>query len=182
MCDPRKPHGFILVNNQIAIPSGNQVESMVYSHVPPHYFDRLRTKCGHNSNFCWERWITPYNRDSGQTNRYNNRVSVIWPQQHHSNIFKDCDDSETGKWIFGPPGTYVPQKGGGIAPLLIQHHQFMEHQAVVHDNILARNIRKMYCSNLQVRKYMTMLLAESNGLFPTRSKGLNMNKRTRLTK
>ena len=55
VCDPRKPHGFILVNNQIAIPSGNQVESMVYSHVPPHYFDRLRTKCGHNSNFCWER-------------------------------------------------------------------------------------------------------------------------------
>jgi hypothetical protein len=40
----------------------------------------------------------------------------------------------------------------------------MEHQAIIHENILAGDIRKIYCGNLQMRKYMTMLLAESNGL------------------
>ena len=48
----------------------------------------------------------------------------------------------------------------------------MEHQAVVHDNILAENIRKMYCGNLQMRKYLTMLLAESNGLAAARANTL----------
>ena len=49
-------------------------------------------------------------------------------------------------------------------PLLLQHHQFMEHQAIVNENIPAKEIRKIYCGNLQVRKFTTMLLAESNGL------------------
>ena len=50
-------------------------------------------------------------------------------------------------------------------PLLLQHHQFMEHQAIVNENIPAKEIRKiLYCGNLQVRKFTTMLLAESIGL------------------
>jgi hypothetical protein len=48
----------------------------------------------------------------------------------------------------------------------------MEHQAVVNDNMLAENIRKMYCGNLQMRKYLTSLLAESNGLAAARANHL----------
>jgi hypothetical protein len=48
----------------------------------------------------------------------------------------------------------------------------MEHQAVVNENILAAEIQSIYCGNLQMRKYLTMLLAESNGLAAARANNL----------
>jgi hypothetical protein len=45
----------------------------------------------------------------------------------------------------------------------------MEHQAVVNENILATEIQRIYCGNLQMRKYMTIMLAESNGLAVARA-------------
>lgn len=74
--------------------------------------------------------------------------------------------------IWPVPGTLVPQRGGGNTPLLLQHHQFMEHQAIIYENILAGDIRKIYCGNIQMRRYMTMMLAESNGLAAARANNL----------
>jgi hypothetical protein len=48
----------------------------------------------------------------------------------------------------------------------------MEHQAVVNENILAAEIQRIYCGNLQMRKHLTMLLAESNGLAAARANNL----------
>ena len=65
------------------------------------------------------------------------------------------------KWVFAR--TNIPVKSSSESkPLLLQHHQFMEHQAIVNKNILAKEIIKIYCGSLQVRKFTTMLLAESN--------------------
>jgi hypothetical protein len=75
------------------------------------------------------------------------------------------------KWVFAR--TNIPVKSVSESkPLLLQHHQFMEHQAIVNENILAKEIRKIYCGNLQVRKFTTMLLAESNGLIAARANNL----------
>jgi hypothetical protein len=49
-------------------------------------------------------------------------------------------------------------------PLLLQHHQYMERQAIVSENVIEKEIKKILCGNLQVRKYTLMLLAEENGL------------------
>ena len=148
------------------------MECTAYSHVSTEYFNFVKAKSGQNVNFRWDGQslhivgiaIKPTGVTTGCLSADNSDTARIF--------FKDCDDSDTEKWIFGPPGTYVPQKGGGSAPLLIQHHQFMEHQAVVHDNILAENIRKIYCGNLQMRKHLTMPLAESNGLAAARANNL----------
>jgi hypothetical protein len=66
----------------------------------------------------------------------------------------------------------VLKRHSGKSPFLIQHHQFMEHQAVVNENILAAEIQSIYCGNLQMRKYMTTMLAESNGLAAARANNL----------
>jgi hypothetical protein len=155
-CNDLKRKRFTLVNNQIAIPSDNPVECTAYEHVSTEYFNFVKAKCGQTINFRWDGQslhivgiaIKPTGVTTGCLSADNSDTARIF--------FKDCDDSDTEKWIFGTPSTYVPQKGGGSAPLLIQHHQFMEHQAVVHDNILAENIRKMYCGNLQMRKHLKM--------------------------
>ena len=57
-------------------------------------------------------------------------------------------------------------------PLLLQHHQYMEHQATVNENVLEKEIKKIYCGNLQVRRYTLMLLAEQNGLLAARANKL----------
>jgi hypothetical protein len=48
-CNANRPQGFILVNNQIAIPSGDQVECTVYSHVSTEYFNFLKSVYGTSS-------------------------------------------------------------------------------------------------------------------------------------
>ncbi len=87
-------------------------------------------------------------------------------------FFQDCNESESQKWVFGPPNTAALKRQNGNSPLLIQHHQFMEHQAVVNENILAAEIQSIYCGYLQLRKHLTVLLAESNGLAAARANNL----------
>ncbi len=155
-CNVHDPPLFTLVDNQIAIPSGNRAECLVFIYIHPNQFRSQQTQCGPTSTYRW----------SGETLRISGisvkptGASTGCLLSSHSNPsvvhFKECDDSDTGKWIFGPPGTLVPQRRGGNTPLLLQHHQFMEHQAIIHENILAGDIRKIYCVNIQMRKYMTI--------------------------
>ena len=51
VCNERMRQGFILVNNQIAIPSGNQVECTAYSHTSAQYFNFVKARCGQTVNF-----------------------------------------------------------------------------------------------------------------------------------
>jgi hypothetical protein len=53
-CNDRMRQGFILVNNQIAIPSGNQMECTAYSHVSTEYFNFVKARCGQTVNFRWD--------------------------------------------------------------------------------------------------------------------------------
>ncbi len=65
-------------------------------------------------------------------------------------------------------------------PLLLQHHQYMEHQAIVSENVLEKEIKKIYCGNLQVRRHTLMLLAEQNGLLAARANNLLMCQRLKM--
>jgi hypothetical protein len=53
----------------------------------------------------------------------------------------------------------------------------MERQATTHENVLEKEIQKIYCGNRQVRKYTLMLLAEQNGLLAARANKLPMCQR-----
>jgi hypothetical protein len=84
---------------------------------------------------------------------------------------------ENQKWIFCPPKIPIKWKAEDSQPLLLQHHQYMERQATTHENVLEKEIKKIYCGNLQVRKYTLMLLAEQNGLLAARANKLPMCQR-----
>ena len=47
---------------------------------------------------------------------------------------------------------------------MAQHHHFIEDKAVARDNKLEEEIKAVYCGNLQLRRFTTLMLAESNGL------------------
>ncbi|EFX71983.1 hypothetical protein DAPPUDRAFT_111188 [Daphnia pulex] len=51
-----------------------------------------------------------------------------------------------------------------IGPLLAQHHQYIEDKTLGREIALLKEIKEIYCGNLQLRKYTTQLLAENNGL------------------
>jgi hypothetical protein len=94
----------------------------------------------------------------------------------------DCNQEKNKKWIFGRTNIPIKRKMNGRngQPLLLQHHQYMEHQAIVSENVLEKEIKKIYCGNLQVRRYTLMLLAEQNGLLAARANSLPMCQRLKM--
>ncbi len=171
----RKPHEFVFVGSQIAISKGNKTECVAHQHTPRGFAFR-RVKCDSRCNFRWDSaalriiGISEPNSATGATSQ----ISCLALKFNTPDIifFQDCNESELQKWVFGPPNTSALKRHSGKSPFLIQHHQFMEHQAVVNENILAAEIQSIYCGNLQMRKHLTMLLAESNGLAAARANNL----------
>jgi hypothetical protein len=171
----RRPHEFVFVGSQFAISTGNKTECVAHRHTPRGFAFR-RVKCDSRCNFRWDSaslriiGISEPNSATGAASQIGclalkfNAPDIIF--------FQDCNESELQKWLFGPPSTSALKRHSGKSPLLIQHHQFMEHQAVVNENILAAEIQSIYCGNLQMRKHLTMLLAESNGLAAARANNL----------
>ena len=85
---------------------------------------------------------------------------------------KPCDDSAEQKWLLDAPFHQSTNTEEEDQPLLAQHHQFVEDKDVDRSNILEREIKQVYCGNLQVRRYATLLLAESNGLLAAMANNL----------
>ena len=56
--------------------------------------------------------------------------------------------------------------------LYLNHHYYMEDKAIERENILAKEIRQVYCHVKRLRKYQAILLAQSNGL--AAAKALNI--------
>ncbi len=56
--------------------------------------------------------------------------------------------------------------------LLLQHHQFIEDKSVERDNAISNEIKEIYCSNMAIRRYLTSMLANQNGLRAARSLNL----------
>ena len=83
-----------------------------------------------------------------------------------------CDDSYEQKWLLDAPQHQTENTEEENQPLLAQHHQFVEDSAVDRSNILEQEIKKVYCGNLQVRRYTTLMLAESNGLWAAMANNL----------
>ena len=58
----------------------------------------------------------------------------------------------------------ISKEEGDKDLLLMQHHQFIEDTALDRENQILKEIRQIYCSNLVIRRYLTLMLADSNGL------------------
>ena len=77
----------------------------------------------------------------------------------------NCSPTKTNQqWAFEPERSKTIDKTEQIGPLLAQHHQYIEDKTLERENALLREIKEIYCGNLQLRKYTTQLLAENNGL------------------
>ncbi len=75
-----------------------------------------------------------------------------------------CSGESNKKWMLGTPPDLLTPSNGDSPPLLSQHHQFVEDQALKHENIIEKELKAIYCDNLLMRRYTTTLLAETNGL------------------
>ncbi len=84
----------------------------------------------------------------------------------------DCADFPDQKWLLDAPVHKTTNTDEENQPLLAQHHQFIEDEAVERSNVLEREIKQVYCGNLQVRRYATLLLAETNGLMAAMANNL----------
>ena len=76
----------------------------------------------------------------------------------------NCTQNENQQWQLGAPQHETENTDEENQPLLAQHHQFIEDKAVARDNKLEEEIKAVYCGNLQLRRFTTLMLAESNGL------------------
>jgi hypothetical protein len=56
--------------------------------------------------------------------------------------------------------------------LYASHHIFMEDQAIERENVLAKEIRQIYCQVKRLRKFQALLLAQSSGI--AAAKALNV--------
>jgi hypothetical protein len=56
--------------------------------------------------------------------------------------------------------------------LLAQHHAYLEGINNEQNDPLLQEIKKVYCDNLQMRRYTTILLAESSELMAAEAVGL----------
>jgi hypothetical protein len=133
------------------------------------YFYVISTDCDRKQNFRW-------NSETFEIMAYmpNRREGCLTAIKDGQPTLKNCTQEKNQKWIFGPPEIPIKRKAEDSQPLLLQHHQYMERQATTHENVLEKEIQKIYCGNLQVRKYTLMLLAEQNGLLAARANKLPM--------
>ncbi len=103
---------------------------------------------------------------------WNPKTKQITNGMHCLEAYKDlrveavnCSDSKTNQqWMFEPDRSQMIGSREDIGPLLAQHHQYIEDKNLDRENALIREIKEIYCGNLQHRKYTTQLLAENNGI------------------
>lgn len=82
------------------------------------------------------------------------------------------ENDQTQQWLPEVPIHEINNTDEENQPLLAQHHQFVEDKAVERANVLESEIKQIYCGNLQVRRYTTLMLAESNGLLAAMANNL----------
>ncbi len=194
-CNSQKPQEFILYKNELAlnlthlaVTKKNCLRPMIllglYNTMGRmrardknniRFFDVISTDCDRKANFRW-------NSDTMEITAFmpNWREACLTAVVGSQPTLKNCTQEKNQKWIFGLPEIPTKRRMDDSQPLLLQHHQYMERQATVHENVLEKEIKKVYCGNLQVRKYTTMLLAEQNGLLAARANKLPMCQRLKM--
>ena len=85
---------------------------------------------------------------------------------------KCMENVDAQQWLLEAPLHETNNTEEENQPLLAQHHQFVEDKSVERANILEREIKQIYCGNLQVRRFTTLMLAESNGLLAAMANNL----------
>ena len=83
-----------------------------------------------------------------------------------------CTGANKQKWIFGMPEINFTSNIDAKEPLLLRHHQFIEDQSVINENVIENELKRIYCNNLQSARYTTTLIAESSGLLAARANNL----------
>jgi hypothetical protein len=83
-----------------------------------------------------------------------------------------CTGTNKQKWIFGMPEINFTSNIEAKEPLLLGHHQFIEDQSVINENVIENELKRIYCNNLQSARYTTTLIAESSGLLAARANNL----------
>jgi hypothetical protein len=73
-----------------------------------------------------------------------------------------CMGTNKQKRIFGLPEINITSNVDAKEPLLLRHHQFIEDQSVINENVIENELKKIYCNNLQAARYTTTLIAESS--------------------
>jgi hypothetical protein len=85
----------------------------------------------------------------------------------------NCSHTKTNQqWIFEPERRKIIRPTEDNGPLLAQHHQYIEDKTLERENALLKEMKEIYCGNLQLRKYTTQLLAENNGLLAAMANNL----------
>jgi hypothetical protein len=107
-----------------------------------------------------------------ETNQITDGVQCLVAGKNLTLYPAKCEDYEDQVWLVGAPQHQTTNTEEEDQPLLAQHHQFVEDEAVERANILEREIKQVYCGNLQVRRYTTLMLAESNGLLAAMANNL----------
>jgi hypothetical protein len=131
-CNDRMRQGFILVNNQIAIPSGNQVECTAYLHVSTEYFNFVKARCGQTVNFRWD----------GQSLHI---VGIAVKPTGASTGCLSTDNGDTARIFFKACGDYMIQKSGYSVRQVRMCHQKEAEAPLYSFNIISLwNIRLWY--------------------------------------
>jgi hypothetical protein len=87
----------------------------------------------------------------------------------------DCSlEKPNQQWVLEIEEHIMDITEDNLGPLLAQHHQFIEDLTLERENAIQKEIKEIYCDNLQLRRYTTQLLAESNGLIAARANNLPM--------
>ena len=140
----------------------------------PTYFHVKSAKCHRRSNFRWNSVTLEI------TCRLDDKLGCLTMTDDHKTSIEVCRQWDSQRWVFGIPGIPISKKRDDNQPLFFQHHQYTEHQAIVNENILEGEIKRIYCANLQIRKFTTQLLAESNGILAARANKLPMCQRLKV--
>ena len=107
-----------------------------------------------------------------ETKQISDGSQCLESQENNSVKATPCNRNENQQWLLDAPKHEDTNTDEEDQPLLVQHHQFIENKLIDDDNILQDEIKRIHCNNLQVRKFTTLLLAESNGLFAAMANNL----------
>jgi hypothetical protein len=83
-----------------------------------------------------------------------------------------CSGENNQKWIFGMPEMNIIENVDTKESLLLQHHQYVVDQSVTNENIIENELKRIYCSNLQMARQATSLISESSGLLAAKANNL----------
>jgi|688.fasta_scaffold1361374_1 hypothetical protein len=103
-CDTCERNDFILFDSQIAISSGNKTECLGHLITAPNWFRFDRTACGSSLNFQWDSvsfHISGVADNKSSTFR-KSQTGCLAIYDDGKIYFKECNDLDIKKWIFGP--------------------------------------------------------------------------------